>query len=169
MKNLKQILFGTAVALSTLTLVFTSCNKDECEDVTCYNGGYCNSGVCICEAGYEGNTCETTSISKFTKNWDATDVKTGSTTNLNYSTLISQKLTNNIFQVTISDISDGYFVNNVEGAVEGNVIVIPNYEPDNDGYSIEGTITYNSDGTLSAAYSITDTNNVVLNYTGTWK
>lgn len=35
-----------------------SCNKGECKDVVCYNGGRCVNGECSCEEGYMGPACE---------------------------------------------------------------------------------------------------------------
>ncbi len=168
MKNLKQILFGAAVALSTLTLVFTSCSKDECEDVTCSNEGTCQSGVCICKPGYEGGTCESKSIDKFIKIWSAEDNEVGDNNLLNYPAMISQKLSDNIFQVEISNFSD-YFVNKVGGAVEGNQIIIPAQEPDADGYEVSGTLSYNN-GLLEADYSIKQlSSGSSIDYEGEWK
>ena len=31
---------------------------DDCDDVTCFNGGTCDDGTCECVAGYTGSTCE---------------------------------------------------------------------------------------------------------------
>ncbi len=45
-------------------LFLTSC-KDKCKDIVCENAGTCNDGVCECTEGYEGESCETLSISKY--------------------------------------------------------------------------------------------------------
>ena len=37
--------------------VITSCNKDECENVVCLNGGVCVNGDCDCPDGWEGPNC----------------------------------------------------------------------------------------------------------------
>ncbi len=58
MKNLKQILFGATIAFGTLTLMLSSCGKDECEDVICYNNAPCDGGNCQCGPGYTGSQCE---------------------------------------------------------------------------------------------------------------
>lgn len=55
--------------------------EDKCvtNQVVCYNGGYCNSsGLCTCVSGYEGDSCEILSRTKFlgagdTSVWNATD------------------------------------------------------------------------------------------------
>jgi len=54
----------------TLTLLFSglillSCTKDPCLDVTCYNGGQCDDGTCMCTDWYEGTSCETEQRSKY--------------------------------------------------------------------------------------------------------
>ncbi|MCD8528476.1 MAG: hypothetical protein LRY27_00485 [Chitinophagales bacterium] len=43
--------------------------KDACKDVQCVNGS-CDDGTCICEAGYEGTTCDTQINDKFEGTWD---------------------------------------------------------------------------------------------------
>ncbi len=169
MKNLKQLFFGAAIALTSLTVVITSCTKDECEDVVCLNNGTCDSGVCLCPTGYQGTTCENQSIDKYLKIWNATDQEDGgSTANLSYPAQISQKFSDNIFQVEIANFSDGYFTNKVGAAVEGDQLVIPQQEPDNDGYQVEGTFVY-LNGNLNVEYTLTQlsTGNA-KHYTGTW-
>jgi hypothetical protein len=53
-----KLLFGFAVTTLFLTAtVFTSCEKDPCEDVTCLNGGTCIDGECDCPEGYTGSDC----------------------------------------------------------------------------------------------------------------
>lgn len=39
-------------------LVFFSCAKDPCEEVSCQNGGNCIDGICECPDGFEGPFCE---------------------------------------------------------------------------------------------------------------
>jgi hypothetical protein len=38
-------------------LVAQSCKEDECEDVTCRNGGTCVNGDCDCPPGFSGPDC----------------------------------------------------------------------------------------------------------------
>lgn len=67
MKKMKMYLMTAMLGVASLSMVFTSCETDECKDVICENGGLCNEtdGSCDCPAGYEGTSCETQSISKF--------------------------------------------------------------------------------------------------------
>lgn len=47
---------------------FIACaKKDPCEDITCINGGICETGTCKCPVGYEGTTCEKESLPKAIK------------------------------------------------------------------------------------------------------
>ncbi len=55
----------TFLILALMTVVYSGCKKDECKDVTCLNGGQCNSGKCDCPSGYEGDKCETKTNEKF--------------------------------------------------------------------------------------------------------
>lgn len=66
MKSIKQFALTAFLTVSAFcAVVYTSCNKDECKDVTCQNGGTCSAGVCSCPTGYEGTNCETKSRDKF--------------------------------------------------------------------------------------------------------
>jgi hypothetical protein len=62
------------VLLFLLTITLLSCEKesteestngnnlpttDECAGITCFNGGQCVSGICICPEGYTGTNCQT--------------------------------------------------------------------------------------------------------------
>ena len=46
-------------SITLLFLIFTlffGCQKDPCEDVSCFNGA-CVEGVCVCESGWAGSAC----------------------------------------------------------------------------------------------------------------
>ena len=47
------------LALILLIIVFSSCEKDPCKDVTCLNGSVCDDGSCLCLEGYGGRDCGT--------------------------------------------------------------------------------------------------------------
>lgn len=62
--------------LMVLAVIFSmaispSCGDDSksCDETTCLNGGVCDTGTCICEAGYEGTLCETLSRAKLFGNY----------------------------------------------------------------------------------------------------
>ncbi len=59
MKSIKHILLATFVTLGVFSAVlYTSCSKDACKDVTCNNGGTCSGGNCTCVTGYFGTSCD---------------------------------------------------------------------------------------------------------------
>ncbi len=47
------------------TVLYTSCEKDSCNDLVCRNGGSCAEGFCRCPTGYEGTECESMAADKF--------------------------------------------------------------------------------------------------------
>ncbi len=64
--------FWKLTALTTLVfsafiviMLYTACERNPCDNVTCFNGGSCNSGECRCPTGYEGTQCQTLSVSRF--------------------------------------------------------------------------------------------------------
>ncbi len=59
MKSFKQIALSALLTLGAFGAVtYTSCNKDECKDVVCENGGTCSGGNCNCLTGFDGTNCE---------------------------------------------------------------------------------------------------------------
>lgn len=54
MKTLGNI---SSFGIILFLLVFSSCKKDACEDVTCLNNSVCNDGTCDCPEGYGGLDC----------------------------------------------------------------------------------------------------------------
>ena len=60
MKNLSiaSIAFLFLIAVS-IQLFYSSCKKDICENLKCWNGGTCLNGVCECATGWSGETCLT--------------------------------------------------------------------------------------------------------------
>lgn len=52
MKNLFHLLFFLPILL-----IQCSDPVDPCEDVTCFNNGYCRNGACVCPDGFTGADC----------------------------------------------------------------------------------------------------------------
>jgi len=52
MKHFFQIL-----SLLFFAFLYSSC-QDPCEDVDCYNGGWCDDGDCECPPGTYGDNCQ---------------------------------------------------------------------------------------------------------------
>lgn len=66
MKFCKQALLSGFVFIAIIiTVVCSSCEQNICNNVTCFNGGSCNGGVCQCPLGYEGPQCQTLSITRY--------------------------------------------------------------------------------------------------------
>ncbi|MBW7914375.1 MAG: calcium-binding EGF-like domain-containing protein [Taibaiella sp.] len=55
---ISTVLFVTTVFSAAL---YTGCTKsaDECDNITCKNGGGCINGICNCPSDYTGVNCET--------------------------------------------------------------------------------------------------------------
>lgn len=66
MKAWKINLFGVALFLGILvTLIYTSCEKNVCNGVSCQHGGSCANGLCTCPEGYEGAQCQTLATDRY--------------------------------------------------------------------------------------------------------
>lgn len=80
MKPKQNILLAAALILSVLSAVlYTSCNKNKCHNVTCLNQGKCDGGNCVCPVGFEGNRCQTLSRNKFISTYNGGDSCQGET------------------------------------------------------------------------------------------
>ena len=56
---MKHIVVSAVVTLSVFCAVlYSSCAKDGCKSVTCFNYGSCSGGLCTCLPGIGGNNCE---------------------------------------------------------------------------------------------------------------
>jgi len=82
MKKMKMYLMTAILGVASLSMVFTSCNTDECKDVVCQNGGLCqdSDGSCECPVGFEGTNCETYSKVKFLGDYKGDGIDTDNDT-----------------------------------------------------------------------------------------
>ena len=81
MKQIKQVLFtGFSVLLIFSAVIYSSCHKDPCRNVICYNGGACSRGNCLCPTGYSGNHCQFTSIEYFNNTYTPVIITIGGST-----------------------------------------------------------------------------------------
>lgn len=164
MKSIKYIALSAFLTLSALSAVlYSSCTKDECKDVTCQNGGVCSGGNCTCTVGYEGTRCETKSRDKFIGTYVGTEACT---------------LGTDAYSITISANSDAIKLTLTNLYNNGSPIItaICTMTGENT-FSFNGTalpaITFNGTGTLSTntltvAYTINDgTTNNSCTFTGT--
>lgn len=62
MNRLKHFFFPALISL-----FFLACS-DPCKDVDCNNGN-CDEGICICEDGYGGDSCDTRLSEQFAGEW----------------------------------------------------------------------------------------------------
>lgn len=172
MKSIKLIALSAFLTIGAFcTVLYTSCSKDECKDVVCLNGGTCSGGTCVsCNAGYEGDRCETVSRDKFIKTWNAADDLTGGSTHLVYTVSINVGSGTAVTNASISKaFSDDFFNNPISATVSGNTITIPSQNPDGNNYSLTGTGTI-SGGKITWSYTIkNDLTSVSQVYTGTWQ
>jgi hypothetical protein len=172
MKRLRLIALSVVLTLGAFSaVVYTSCTKDECKSVTCLNGGTCSGGNCTCPTGYEGTTCQDETRKKIIGGWSATDVIDGGTPQLNSSTIAAGSTVTRVLVSGIGGKVSGinYFGNAVTATIDGNTLVIANQEPDNDGYSVSGSGTYDpTNKKITWTYALRDTGTMVINCTGTW-
>ncbi len=178
MKSIKHIALTVILTVSAFCAVlYTSCSKDACKGVTCQNGGTCSGGNCTCVPGYEGTSCESLSQSKFTgKTWTASDKTVTTSTSLpTYVATFTAGAT--VTDINIGDFSgktstgSSYFVNDVKATLTDSLtITIASQAPDNDGYTVSGTGSYNAATKLiSWTYTLGDPTGTTVSYTGSWQ
>lgn len=157
MKSIRRIALTAAVVLSAFGAVtYTSCNKDECKDVVCANGGTCNTedGSCSCATGYEGTTCQTKVNAKFAGVWAVSETCSG-TAGTPYQVTITADATDPT-KVLVSNLGNyGCTVGGVvafDGTVNGVTLTIADNTCN---YQMNATGTFNADGSISFTYTAT--------------
>jgi hypothetical protein len=57
----------TALLFSAFVVIIThsSCERNVCDNITCFNGGSCNVGACRCPIGWEGPQCQDESRQRY--------------------------------------------------------------------------------------------------------
>ncbi len=146
------------IMFAIIATTFTSCNPDPCEKVICNNNGTCNEGVCSCEAGYEGETCDILSRTKTVSDWNVEEDGSLSAAD-NYDVTITAN-SNDAKAIYIGNMYNA-FSNAVNATVNGNVITIDRQEPDGDGYFVRGTGTIDESVTpnrINFEYTVTNEN-----------
>lgn len=148
MKSVRNIAFSALLAVGAFTMVtYTACNKDECKDVVCNNGGTCVSGTCNCLSGYEGTNCQTVSAAALPGQYTASETCQPPVTGGSWSSTVSQS-SNDKTKIVISNF--GASSTNVTGHVNKNAITL-------DQTTIGGN-TVTGTGTVSG-------NTITINYT----
>lgn len=144
--KISQILLSTFF-LSILGVI--SC-KNPCSGVDCGNGE-CDSengkAFCICNQGYEGDHCESRSVTKFLGNFNGSEsCNSGSTT---YAVEIADNPAAND-QVTIENLYSSGLT--VDASVQLDTLRIETQSFGNG--SISGNGIFNSDGSISLSFSV---------------
>ena len=157
---LKTILIPALLTIAAfLSLMYVSCNRDQCKTVVCANNGVCNQGSCTCPSGYGGTNCQTVLRDKFEGVWQV--FEKGSTTNAaQYGITISAGA--NITDLVITKLFN-YFgpVNAQVAGVNGDSLIIPAQQIQGKlvfgtGY-IYSTATYGQFASISMSYEVIDT------------
>ena len=97
-----------AVGLLLLLILWTSCIKDNCGNVLCYNMGVCVDGQCACASGYEGTKCDTGWFEKFAGNWQADDTYIRDTADAHIK-----------YDIIVSGIADSFKISGLHDSLEG--------------------------------------------------
>jgi hypothetical protein len=87
LKNFSRLPFLIGMVI---LFAIAGCKTDECELVDCLNGA-CIEGVCACEAGYEGKSCNSESRTRFLGEWEVGDICRG--TAIVYNVTVTQAAT----------------------------------------------------------------------------
>ena len=160
MKKMKMFLMTAMLGVASLSMVFTSCNTDECKDVVCENGGVCTSGTCDCPAGYEGTLCAELSRDKFIGTYSGNETCTVGTDTYSIQLTTSSTATKfnivNLYNQSFTAIADA----------DGNSFTIPSQTVGSNVTAAgSGTISGNS---ITITYTINDgTTTNTCTYTGT--
>lgn len=142
MRSIRNIAFSALLSIGAFSMVtYTACNKDECKDVVCNNGGVCVNGNCSCATGYEGANCDLNTASTIEGTYTATETcqppLSGSSSWSSILTVSSTDETN----IVISNFGDSG--SNVTGLVDGNAITLNT--------TTIGGNTVNGTGTISGS------------------
>ncbi|MBI1289285.1 MAG: hypothetical protein GC178_17090 [Flavobacteriales bacterium] len=141
--RLFQILGVAAIA----SLGLASCEVDNCKDVTCDNGGTCVDGTCVCEAGYEGTSCDTEERAKFLASYSVSESCTSG--NYTYSVTVTTSSTD-VTKIIIGNFGD-YGVD-VVATVSGSSLTIANQTVGGGTFSGSGQLSGNI---LTVTYTVT--------------
>jgi hypothetical protein len=115
----------------------------------------------LCNAGYEGQHCNTPIRAKFEGTWKALD----SPGNISYNVAISDGA--GITGVTVSNnFASNYFTHNLNGIISEQTLTIPMQQPDSASHFVQGTGFLNGN-TLNWSYLLINGADTTY-YTGVW-
>ena len=130
-----------------MSIAFSSCKPDACKDMTCLNGGVCESGDCLCAVGYEGLNCATEQRQAFIGNYSVTDNCNLGSFNYQISIIADSETA---VEITLNNLGDFDF--DIIGVVSGSSVTFTGQSGTNS--TINGTGTL-ADGTLVINYTLT--------------
>lgn len=139
----QHIMIRGTLTLVFLALMFIGC--DECRDVDCGANGSCDEGDCICDAGYEGSSCETEERAKFIGNWSGPSLCAGEVGSANVVVSPGTDVT----KVTFFPAEDTSL--NIEGIIDGSTMTVANVSATNSEgitFNVSGNGTINAAGTM---------------------
>jgi len=165
--TLKTILIaGISTIAVFMAVLLPSCNRDKCKAIVCANGSVCETGVCVCPSGYEGDRCQIVNRERFLGVWDVSE--DGSITDpATYA--VGIETGDNISEVRIKNMYN-LLDERVNAFVKGDTITIPQQIADNHTVVGKGYILRDENfGTYTKIvlrYSITNNGNNQTNYFG---
>lgn len=137
------------------TILYTSCEKNPCNNVSCLNGGSCNMGVCRCPTGYENTKCQTKSVTRYIGTYVGYSTCNNGTMVIDSAFITADNVAINTVAVKLTSIMPkilhGYVSNN---AATYSIIVTNNDSATN--YDRIYTITLQSDTKLIISSYVND-------------
>jgi hypothetical protein len=161
MNKIKNIAFTVLLSLGAFsTVTYTACNKDECKDVVCNNGGTCVGGTCSCPTGYEGSTCLTKTRDKFVGSWSGQDVCGSGTYTITLT--VAASTSSDVTAIVTNPGGFGTPVTVTGTVASGNTLSFNNVSVGG-GRTLNGTMTFTGGSTttnpnaMTFAYTVTPT------------
>ena len=174
MKFIKHIALASILTIGAFSAVlYTSCSKDACKNVTCNNGGTCSGGNCTCATGYFGVSCDTVYRSTYANTYKGNGVDNATPSNTYtgwYFVFTAPGSSVTAMQLVIQD--------NTTAPVVSLPIVLTTFASTGSVFTITSTVsggsTYTGTGTITnsvvSSLSVVETNNTtsaVTTYTFT--
>lgn len=152
MKSIRNIAFAALMTIGAFSAItYTACNKDECKDVVCNNGGTCVDGTCSCPTGYEGTNCDAKTRDKFIGSWAGSDQCTSGTYTITLS--IAASSSSNVTALVTNPGGFGGTVT-ITGNVTGSNTLAFNSQSVGGGRTLTGTMTFNGNS-MTFSYTVT--------------